>query len=55
MVKNILGGVKRLAGLPFLTAEALADFQAGFELGDFGRTDALDAAQFGNRRFVYPF
>src|SRR5262245_10181541 len=49
------GGMKWLAGLPFLAADAFADFQASFELRHFGRADAFNSANFTDRCIVDAF
>ena len=52
---DIFGGVKWLAGFPFLAADSLADFQASFELGDLCRADAFNQTDFARRSIVDAF
>jgi hypothetical protein len=55
MMKDVLGGAKRMAGLPFMVAKAAGDFQCGFELGDFRRTDSFDAGKLAHGGIVDAF
>src|SRR5512145_3469043 len=42
MTVDVLRRAQRLAGLPFLSADAPGDFQTSLDLRDLGRTDAFN-------------
>src|SRR5688500_6428197 len=54
-MKDILGGAQRLAGLPLSAPDPSGDFQARFNLRNFGWADAFNGRKLAGGSVFEPF